>query len=137
MMLIENNNFTRDFHILTALICHLSATHWKSRTPSEIAGSLAMERSEVERILLAYSGFFRESKNKQEGTKEQMFTVHFRYVLRRRDHGTNASVSDPLTSEQIAVMLNLLTEMIAAESEERRLEKDIRVASPFSFCSVT
>jgi hypothetical protein len=127
MSLIENNNFTRDFHILTALICHLSATHWRSRTPSEIAGSLAMERNEVERVLLAYPGFFRESKNRKEGTKERMFTVHFRYALRRKDPETNKTVSDELTSEHISVMLNLLTEMITAESEERRLEKDIKV----------
>ena len=66
-MLIEQNNFTRDFHILTALICHLSTTHWKSRTPSEIAGSLAMDRDEVKKVLLAYPGFFRESKNRKKG----------------------------------------------------------------------
>ena len=127
MSLIENNNFTRDFHILTALICHLSATHWRSRTPSEIAGSLAMERNEVERVLLDYPGFFRESKNRKEATKERMFTVHFRYALRRKNPETNKTVSDELTSEHISVMLNLLTEMITAESEERRLEKDIKV----------
>ena len=126
-MLIENNNFTRDFHILTALICHLSATHWKSRTPSEIAGSLAMKHDEVKRVLLGYPGFFRESKNRKEATKERMFTVHFRYALRRKDPDTNRNVSEALSSENISVMLNLLTEMIAAESEERRLDKDIKI----------
>lgn len=127
MALIENNNFTSDFHMLTALICHLSATHWKSRTPSEIAGSLAMERNEVLRVLNDYPGFFRKSKNMKQGTNEEMFTVHFRYALRRKHPETNQSVSEALSSEQVTVMLNLLTEMIVAESEERRLEKDISV----------
>ena len=127
MTLIDNNNFTRDFHILTALICHLSSTHWRNRTPSEIAGSLAMDRGEVERTLLSYPGFFRESKNRKKETNERLFTVHLRYALRRRDPETNERISDPLTSEQITVMLNLLTEMITAESEERRLDKDIKV----------
>lgn len=127
MALIEDNNFTRDFHTLTALICHLSATHWRSRTPSEIAGSLAMDKAEVERVLLAYPGFFRESKNKKEGTNERMFTVHFRYALRRKNPDTNSTDSEALSPDQIAVMLNLLAEMITAESEERRLDKDIQV----------
>jgi len=126
-MLIKYNSFTRDFHVLTALICHLSTTHWKSRTPSEMAGSLAMDRGEVQKVLLAYPGFFRESKNRKEGTKERMFTVHFRYALRRKDSETNQTTSEVLSPDQISVMLNLLTEMISAESEERRLEKDIKV----------
>ena len=126
-MLIQNNNFTNDFHLLTALICHLSATHWKSRTPSEIAGSLAMERKEVERVLNHYPGFFRKSKNRKQATNEEMFTVHFRYALRRKDPDTNSSTSEALSSEHVSVMLNLLTEMIVAESEERRLEKDLSV----------
>ena len=86
-----------------------------------------MERSEVERVLSAYPGFFRESKNKKQGTNERMFTVHFRYALRRKDPETNSTVSEALSSEHISVMLDLLTEMITAESEERRLEKDIKV----------
>lgn len=127
MTLIENNNFTRDFHLLTALICHLSATHWNSRTPSEIAGSLAIDRNEVLRVLRDYPGFFRESKNKKQGTSEQMFTVHLRYALRRKDPETNKAMSEALSSEHVTVMLNLLTQMIVSESEERRLEKDITI----------
>lgn len=127
MTLIEDNNFTRDFHILTALICHLSSTHWSSRTSSEMAGSLAMERNELIRVLNGYPGFFRKSKNNKPGTHEEMFTVHFRYALRRKDPVSSATVSEALSSEHITVMLNLLTEMIVAEGEERRLEKDISV----------
>jgi len=121
------NNYARDFHILTALILHLSATHWKSRTPNEIAGSLSFEPKEVERVLKAYPGFFRESKNKKENTNEGLFTVHLRYALRRKIEGEPSTDREPLSPEYISAILNLLTEMISAESEDRRLEKDLEV----------
>lgn len=126
MDIIHKNSFTKDFHMLTALICHLSATEWRNRTPSEIAGSLAMDRDEVERVLIDYPGFFRESINKKKDTKERLFTAHLRYALRRRDPDTGARLSDPLDPDHMSIMLNLLKEMISVESEERRLEKDIR-----------
>ena len=86
-----------------------------------------MDRDEVKKVLLAYPGFFRESKNRKKGNNERMFTVHFRYALRRKDPETNHTTSEALSPDQISVMLNLLTEMISAESEERRLDKDIEV----------
>lgn len=124
MKIQSTANYSRDFHTLGALITHLSATHWKNRTPSEIATSLAMEHSEVERVLLAYPCFFRQSKNLKPETKELLFTVHMRYALRRRDKNSN-NYDEPLSPEQMTIMFNLLAEMIRVEREDARLTLDI------------
>jgi hypothetical protein len=118
-------SFSADFQILCALITHLGAhERWQSRTPSEIAGSLAMDRHEIERVLGAYPCFFRESANRKNG--ERCFTVHLRYARRHTHPVTGAHESLPLTPEEIGMLINTLTQMVSIEREESRFVSELR-----------
>ncbi|RCU45632.1 hypothetical protein EZV61_15085 [Corallincola luteus] len=118
-------NFIQDYHFLVALISHLSATQHKNRTPRDIAGSLAMDHQEVERVLLAYPGFFRQSINRSQHTGERLFTVHLRYALRRKGEGSN-NYNEPLPPDSIALMLSLVAEMVSNERQESRMKADLQ-----------
>lgn len=120
--------FTHDFQILCALITHLgSHERWQSRTSSEIAGSLAMSKSEVERVLISYPCFFRESSNRKNG--ERLFTVHLRYARRKKDPNTGSHVSEPLTPEEIGILINALIQMVSIETQESRFSRELRESS--------
>lgn len=129
------SNFTEDYHFLVALISHLSATRHKNRTPREIAGSLAMDHREIERILIDYPSFFRQSKNVSPHTKEKLFTVHLRYALRRKEEVSN-NYDEPLDTDSISLMLNLIAEMVRHEREEHRLNLDLEQKSKSSKIAV-
>ena len=118
--------FTRDFQMLCALITHLG-THekWQARSPSEIAGSLAMDASEVERVLGAYPCFFRESTNRNN-QGERLFTVHLRYARRHTDPVTGAHVSLPMTPEEIGPVIETLMQMVSIESQESLFARELR-----------
>lgn len=118
-------SFADDFQILCALITHLGAHEkWQSRTPSEIAGSLAMERSEVERVLGSYPCFFRESANRKNN--ERCFTVHLRYARRKISPTTGSHESEPMTPEEIGMLVSTLTQMVGLEKEESHFLRELR-----------
>lgn len=121
----ENLSFTNDFQSICALIIHLG-THekWQSRTAREIAGSLAMDREEVERILLTYPCFFRESTNRKEG--QRLFTVHLRYTRRKKDPITGEHIAEPLTAEEIGILINILMQMVSIEKQESQFFTELK-----------
>ena len=122
---MKSISFTEDFQVLCALITHLRAHEkWQSRTPSEIAGSLAMERVEIERVLGSYPCFFRESANRKNG--ERCFTVHLRYARRRKNPTTGSHESEPMIPEEIGMLINTLTQMVALEKEESHFVQELR-----------
>ncbi|ACM20087.1 hypothetical protein Geob_1729 [Geotalea daltonii FRC-32] len=117
--------FTDDFQMLCALITHLgSHEKWQSRTPSEIGGSLAMPPAEVERVLAAFPCFFRESTNRKNG--ERLFTVHLRYARRKKDPVSGDNVSEPMTPEEIGLLMTLLTQMVSLEKQESQFVVEMR-----------
>lgn len=125
MSLNKSISFSEDFQIICALITHLGAhERWQSRTPSEIANSLAMERSEVERVLGSYPCFFRESANRKN--KERCFTVHLRYARRKKNPISGAHESEPMTPEEIGILINTLTQMVGLEKEESQFLRELR-----------
>lgn len=117
--------FTDDFQMLCALITHLgSHEKWQSRTPAEIGGSLAMDPKEVERVLGAFPCFFRESANRKKG--QRLFTVHLRYARRKKDPVTGSHVSEPMTPEEIGILIDLLTQMVSIETQESQFVVEMR-----------
>lgn len=117
--------FSNDFQILCALITHLgSHEKWQSRTPSEIGGSLALPPKEVERVLIAFPCFFRQSTNRKNG--ERLFTVHLRYARRKIDKNTGSHVSEPMNPEEIGILITLLTQMISIEKQESQFLIEMR-----------
>lgn len=114
-------SFTNDFHYLTALIQHLGAHEkWNSRTPRNIADSLGLEISKVERILNEYPSFFRKSKN-VSSQKEPLFALHLRYARRRKNADTGEREAPPVSSSELTMLMDLVTKMINIEAEDKRL----------------
>lgn len=125
---VVERSFTRDFHYLVALIQHLGANEkWSSRTPRNIADSIGLNMANVEQVLEAYPAFFRKSSN-LSAQKEPLYSLHIRYSRRVKVQveGTKTSKeqSRPLTSEELQTLLNLVTNMIGLEAEDRRLKAD-------------
>lgn len=117
--------FTNDFQKLCALITHLGAHEkWQSRPPSDIAYSLAMDKNEVERVLIAYPCFFRESGN-HSNNGEKLFTVHLRYARRKKaDDGRH--ISEPMNPDEIGILINILIQMVSLEKQESQFVMEMR-----------
>lgn len=119
-------SFTKDFHYLTALIQHLGAhERWNSRTPRNIADSLGMDMTEVERVLSTYPAFFRRSSN-LSAQGEPLFMIHLRYARRRKNEETDARESPPVSATEMGMMLDLVTKMIGVEEQNKRLSYEIK-----------
>ncbi|TOL90363.1 hypothetical protein CGH87_23660 [Vibrio parahaemolyticus] len=127
---VVERSFTSDFHCLIALIQHLGAHEkWNSRTPRNIADSIGLDRGDVENVLDGYPAFFRKSSN-LSAQKEPLYSLHIRYARRTKKQiegeGSHKEWSAPLSSEEMQTLLNLVTNMIGLEAENRRLKEDSR-----------
>jgi hypothetical protein len=125
--------FSDDFQMLCALITHLGAHEkWQARSPSQVAGRLAMPQDEVERVLGSYPCFFRESTNKNK-QGERLFTVHLRYARRVLDPETGSHVSQPMTSDEIGLLIDTLVKMVSMESQESRFVRELQQSNRRQF----
>ncbi|CAK3329864.1 hypothetical protein AB4562_03710 [Vibrio sp. 10N.222.54.A1] len=127
---VVERSFTSDFHCLIALIQHLGAHEkWNSRTPINIADSIGLDRRDVENVLDGYPAFFRKSSN-LSAQKEPLYSLHIRYARRTKKQiegeGNLKEWSDPLSSEEMQTLLNLVINMIGLEADNRRLKEDSR-----------
>lgn len=127
---VVERSFTNDFHCLIALIQHLGANEkWNSRTPRNIADSIGLDVEDVENVLDGYPAFFRKSSN-LSAQKEPLYSLHIRYARRVKKQIEGESSlkewSAPLSSEEMQTLLNLVTNMIGLEAENRRLKEDSR-----------
>ncbi|MGR5406259.1 hypothetical protein [Vibrio mediterranei] len=125
---VLKRSFTSDFHCLIALIQHLGAHEkWNSRTPRNIADSIGLDKKDVEDVLEGYPAFFRKSSNLST-QKEPLYSLHIRYARRtkkqREGEANSKEWSEPLSSEEMQTLLNLVTNMIGLEAENRRLKED-------------
>lgn len=119
-------SFTEDFHYLTALIQHLGAhERWNSRTPRNIADSLSLELSKVERILNDYPSFFRKSQN-VSSQNEPLYALHLRYARRRKNSESGEREAPPVSSSELTMLMDLVTKMINIEAEDKRLATESR-----------
>jgi len=124
-----DSQYTADFQMLCALITHLG-THerWQSRSASQVAGSLAMPVDEVERVLVSYPAFFRESTNRN-AQGERLFTVHLRYARRVIDPTTKSHVALPLTPQEAGMLIGTVMQMVSIESQESHFVRDLRASN--------
>lgn len=117
-------SFTEDFHYLAALIQHLGAHEkWNSRTPRNIADSLGLEMTEVEKVLLNYPSFFRKSAH-LSSQKEPLFSLHLRYARRRKNPDSGEREALPVSSSELSMLMDLVTKMINIEAENKRLDTE-------------
>lgn len=115
-------SYTEHYERLIALITHLGATDKASRTPTFISKDLGLIKNEVESTLKNFPAYFRESRNQSEDVKSQgdkYFTLHLRYSRRNFDKKADES-SQPLLTEEINMLLGLVTHMLEQEQENSR-----------------
>ncbi|MEZ8930891.1 MULTISPECIES: hypothetical protein [Vibrio] len=119
---MAEQNFTRDFNYLVALIQHLGCHEkWNSRTPRNIAASIGLEIDRVVEVLQRYPAFFRKSPNLST-QKEPLYSLHIRYA--RRIKGVDGYQSKGLSPEEMQTLLGLVTDMVRLESDDRRLQTE-------------
>ncbi|MBF4360247.1 hypothetical protein EAY21_25920, partial [Vibrio anguillarum] len=94
-----------------------------------IADSIGLDVEDVENVLDGYPAFFRKSSN-LSAQKEPLYSLHIRYARRVKKQIEGESSlkewSAPLSSEEMQILLNLVTNMIGLEAENRRLKEDSR-----------
>lgn len=118
---MTEQRFTKHFDTLIALVTHLSSTHYKSRTPTNIANSLGLDSAEVLDVLKRFPGFFRKSKTQDKTSGEYFYTVHLRYARRLQEES-----SEPLLPEELSSLFNLITQMTTHEHETSLLSIELR-----------
>ncbi len=104
--------------MLVALVTHLSATRFKSRTPNRLANSLGLDQGEVTRVLTGFRGLFRESRTTDSKTGEKFYTLHLRYALRSQDAGDEGSEDvsrEPLPGDQLTALIDFIRHTSAQE----------------------
>ena len=58
----EKLKYSDHIDVLVALVTHLAATSYKSRTPGGLATSLGLDPTKVKSALKGFRGLFRESE---------------------------------------------------------------------------
>lgn len=114
--------YSNDFDVLVALINHLGATDRASRTPTFIASDLGFEKERVLNALTNFPAFFRKSRktsNKEKTLGEHFYTLHLRYSRRNKDNEEEGE-SQPLSIEEINMLVNLVAHMVEQEQENSR-----------------
>ncbi len=112
-------SYTDNFDTLVALITHLASTAYKSRTPPNIAEALSLQLDSVRNTLDQFPGFFRKSSDTTK-SGEHYYTVHLRYARRKQERADGVE-SQPLDTDELVSLVNLVTHMVAQEQENSRL----------------
>ena len=120
--------YSERFDLLVALINHLGATDKASRTPTFISEDLGFEKNKVLNVLNGFPAFFRRSKktsNKERSKGDHFYTLHLRYSRRSIDNDEEGS-SQPLSTDEINMLLNLVTHMVQQEQENSRAMQELQ-----------
>ena len=116
--------YCENLETLIALITHLGATDRASRTPTCIAEDLGISKEKVQHVLQEFPGFFRRSKNSSKEEKsrgECFYTLHLQYSRRLQDKEEEGK-SQPLKTDEIDMLISILSHMVAQEQENVRAE---------------
>jgi len=122
-----NQSYTENYNLLVALITHLGATDKASRTPTSIARDLRFDKEKVVFTLDNFPAYFRKSKKISDNSNSQgdhFFTMHLRYSRRKLDKNSEGE-SQPLSTEEISMLLGLVTHMLEQEQENSRVYKNL------------
>lgn len=122
-----HTRYSDHFDTLVALISHLGATDKASRTPTRMAKDLGFAKEEVQNTLDFFPSFFRKSRHSsnEPATKDDHFyTLHLRYSRRKSDD-ENGEKSQPLGTDEINMLLNLVAHMVEQEQENSRTYKNL------------
>ena len=111
--------YSEHLDTIVAVATNLAMTRHKARTPSKLAGKLALDDAEVLHVLETFKGLFRKSKNKKNKTGEHYYTLHVRYALRRPDDDDEGARA-PLETAQLALVLDLVANRAQQEQESER-----------------
>ncbi|MCH7958719.1 MAG: hypothetical protein IID08_01220 [Candidatus Hydrogenedentes bacterium] len=115
-------SYSENFNILVALITHLGATDRASSTPTVIARKLGFEKGKVVDVVEGFPAFFRESRrtSKDEVSKgDHFYTLHMRYSRRKLDKEEDGE-SQPLATDEIVMLINLVAHMVEQEQQNSR-----------------
>lgn len=115
-------SYTEHYERLVALITHLGATDKASRTPTFMAKDLRLEKEQVLNTLKSFPAYFRESRTASQDARsegDKYFTLHLRYSRREIDRNADEN-SRPLSTEEINMLLGLVTHMLEQEQENSR-----------------
>ncbi|MHC4160235.1 MAG: hypothetical protein ACYSSO_14275 [Planctomycetota bacterium] len=120
--------YTNNFDLLVAVVTHLGATHKASRTPTFIARKLGFEKDNVVDVLGRFPGFFRKSRRTSKNDKslgDHFYTLHLRYSRRKLDKEDEGE-SQPLSTEEIGMLVNLIARMVEQEQENSRTMQELK-----------
>jgi hypothetical protein len=123
-------SYTENFDTLLALVTHLASTHLQSRTVPGLARDLGFNAEDVRTVLNGFPGMFRKSRS-TDRAGEPYYSVHLRYARRSlsnepNEHEAADADNEPLNSEELSSLFQLITQMVAHESERSNLLMEFR-----------
>jgi hypothetical protein len=126
-------NYREHEDAIVSLVTYLGVHEGKdgrdTATPTELAGYLGLDESEVTTVLDGFRSIFRRSQ-KAYGTRKNgdqyRYTLHLRYARRKYINGHLAERGEPLSNDDLFGLLDYITNRINEEHENERHAKSSR-----------
>lgn len=140
-------SYSQNFTTLIALVTYLAVREGESDAVNapRLADYLGLNETEVVRVLEHFNGLFRSSRKSYESQdygKQKNYSLLLRYAHRKYSDG-NFESSDPLTNDDLRMLLDFITVQFREEQEtERRSRSDLltliaaSTAAVLSFASI-
>ena len=117
---MRSGNYSQNLDTIIALTSNLALVKHKSRTPSNLAKYLNLQKKDVEHVLETFKGLFRRSINRSaEG--EYYYTLQLRFAKRWLEDETaddeEAEVKEPLDADYLQALFTLISSRATQEVE--------------------
>jgi len=114
--------YTDHFDALLAVVTYLASTPYQSRRVPHLARDLGFDTAQVRSVVEIFRGLIRQSRTTDDDG-EHYYTLHLRYARRplpTKQAGQDAK-NEPLSSQEISGLLQLISSMVSHEKETSRL----------------
>ncbi len=137
---VSSASYSENLETIIALTSNLALGKHKSRTPSNLAKYLNLQKQDVERVLEAFKGIFRRSINKSKDG-EYFYTLQLRFAKRWMenyvDDEENDEVKEPLAADYLQALFTLISARATQEAELHKTKLQGRLALVGSWVAAT
>jgi|GEM_PF-2906938 len=114
-------SFANDLALLTVLITHLAMCKLKSKSATELADTLSLNKTKISQIFSDYPDLFIAAGISSKHSGESTYTLHIRYALRWIDKNDDGEdVRKPIEAEHLSALLSFIDNQAAQENSGKR-----------------
>jgi len=108
------------FETLVALISHMALMDDTSRTPSNLAKYLSLDKDETVNVLQDFKGIFRKSIKTFTETGEHFYCLQIRYATRKHEGDNDEGDFIQLKADYLSTLLDFVAKMVETENASTR-----------------